>query len=363
MKKTAFITLLALFLCCCHGNRDQFVLKGNVPSLGDDTLLVYGADEWFDHIDTVVARDGRFTLAFVPDTVTPLWLAFPGGHREFLFAEKGTFTTLTGDTAVAGHLTLAGGRQNDLLAAFNAVLRDTVLTFDEVQQLADSFIIKHPYDEASIYMLQRYFVQLPEASVSQIRSEMGKMSGNLQDNAYIADLRSRIEGHKSTPGGMVVLNNYRIESPEGKVISQNNLRDTCLLISFWASWHDESRRELQEYRALADTFAGRPFAMLSVSLDNEREAWLRAIDEDSLTWLQGNGFQGWELNMLSLLGIDRLPANVLLNAQRRTQGYNLHGDELKKKINEVVGREEERVKAEKKAEKERKKKAKKNAKR
>lgn len=359
MKKTAFITLLALLLCCCHGNRDQFVLKGNVPSLGDDTLLVYGADEWFDHIDTVVARDGRFTLAFVPDTVTPLWLAFPGGHREFLFAEKGTLTTLTGDTAVAGHLTLAGGRQNDLLAAFDAVLRDTVLTLDEVQQLADSFIIKHPFDEASIYMLQRYYVRQADPSVSNVRSEMGKMSGNLQDNICIAGLRNRLEGMKSNSSSMVVLSNYRLKDPDGKVINTNNFRDTCLLVSFWASWDTLSRRELQDYRALADTFAGRPFALMSVSLDNEREAWLRAIDEDSLTWTQGNGFQGWELDMLRQLGIDRLPANVLFNAQRRTQAFNLHGDELKQKIEEVVTREEERVKAEKKAEKERQRKARK----
>ena len=346
--------LSVLLLCGCHSGQTRFTLKGDVPLAGGDTLLVYGYDEWFDRVDTVVARHGRFTFTFAPDTVTPLWVAFPNGHREMVFAEKGTVTTLSGDTAAEGRLTIAGGHQNALLAEFRAMLRDTVLTTGQYQHRVDTFITGHPYDEVSVFLLKETFVRTAEPQVSEIRGLMNKMSGNLQDNVTIIDLKNRTNGLK-TFASNAVLSNYHLKDTVGKELNTNHHRDTCMLITFWASWNAESRRHQAEYRALADTFAGRPFVIMGVSLDNDRETWLRAVREDSLTWTQGNGFQGWNLDMLRQLGVTRLPANVLLNPQRRVIFADLHGEDLYNRINQVVKAEEERIEAIRKAEELRKK--------
>jgi len=346
--------LTVLVLCCCQGGRERFTLKGDVPLAGGDTLLVYGNDEWFDRIDTVVAHRGRFTFSFSPDTVTPLWVAFPNGHREMVFAEKNTVTTLAGDTAAEGRLTITGGRQNALLAEFRDMLRDTVITPRQYQHRVDTFITGHPYDEVSVFLLQEAFVRIADPQVGEIRGLMNKMSGNLQDNVTIIDLKNRTTGLKSTSSN-AVLSNYHLKDTVGKELNTNTYRDTCMLLTFWASWNVESRRQQAEYRAMADTFAGRPFVVMGVSLDNDREAWLRAVREDSLTWTQGNGFQGWNLDMLRQLGVTRLPANVLLNPQRRVLFTDLHGEDLYRYANQAVEREEERLAAAKKAEELRKK--------
>lgn len=352
--RTVLSLLAVLLLCCCHSGRTRFTLKGDVPLAGGDTLLVYGNDEWFDRVDTVVARHGHFTFTFSPDTVTPLWVAFPNGHREMVFAEKGTVTTLTGDTAAEGRLTITGGYQNALLAEFRGMLRDTVLTPRQYQHCVDTFITGHPYDEVSVFLLQEAFVRTAEPQVSEIRGLMNKMSGNLQDNVAIIDLKNRTNSLKSITSN-AVLSNYHLKDTVGKELNTNNFRDTCMLMTFWASWNAESRRHQAEYRALVDTFAGRPFVVMGVSLDNDRETWLRAVREDSLTWTQGNGFQGWNLDVLRQLGVTRLPANVFLNPQRRVLFTDLHGDDLYNRIHQTVKVEEERIEAAKKAEELRKK--------
>ena len=347
--------LIVLLLCSCHSRSGRFVLRTDVAKAGGDTLIVYGADEWFDKVDTVVGRRGKWTFTFTPDTVTPLWVAFPNGHREMVFSERGVMTTLTGDTAAEGWLTIHGGKQNALLEEWRALLRDTVLSQRAIQHLADTFITAHPYDEMSVWLLQERFVRTENPSMSDIRGMMNKMSGNLQDNPQVVDLKNRLNGLRNSNSGSV-LSNYNLRDTIGKVLNTNTFRDTCLLVTFWASWNEESRRGQEEYRALVDSFRGRPFAVLGVSLDNERETWLRAVREDSLTWTQGNGFQGWNLDMLRQLNVTKLPANVLLNPQRRVLFTDLHGEELVDRVTQQVRIEEERIKALKKAEEERKKK-------
>ena len=63
--------------------------------------------------------------------------------------------------------------------------------------------------------------------------------------------------------------------------------------------------------------------------------------------------------MLRQLNVTKLPANVLLNPQRRVLFNDLHGEELVDRVSIQVRREEERIKALKKAEEEKKRKEKK----
>ena len=114
----------------------MFILEGHVASLADDTLYIYGADALYEHIDTVVARNGAFRYKASVDTVTPMWILFPNMHREMLFADKGLTATMQGDTAARGYIHIFGGKQNALLSQFHQ-LTNTIEDNNRVTQLAD----------------------------------------------------------------------------------------------------------------------------------------------------------------------------------------------------------------------------------
>ena len=364
MRSKLFIRslILILLLTGCHRQRASFILTGNIATLGNDTVLIYGNNEYFDHIEAVSTRHGQFKFKFYPDTITPLWIAFPNGHREFLFAEKNTETSITGDAASAGHLTISGGAQNTLLAEFDAIIRDTILSLSSIQVLADSFISAHPFDDASVWLLQKYFVDVQHPDLTLIRSGYSKMSGNLQDNSYVNELKNRLANHKNRDVTIIV-GNYNVEDTLGRHITSVEYGDSCVLLTLWASWDEESRQRQREYRALLDTFAGRPFTILSVSLDVDREAWLKAIREDSMTWHHGNSFQSWDLELEHTLDFSNIPSNALLSPQRRVRAHDIYGNELKEKIATILADEEqkkaEREQAEKEAKKNKNKKSKK----
>jgi hypothetical protein len=304
-----------------------------VGKLQHDTLYIYGADALYERIDTVVAHDGEFCYTAVVDTVTPLWVLFPNKHREIVFADKGLSTTLYGDTASAGQIHIEGGGQNALLRSFYH--RIDSLNADEVVVVADSFIRANPYSEVSIHLLREYFVQVPKPDNTKIKTLIGSMSGNLQDNNYIRDLQHTLNAYKPLTKNSVVAN-YNVTDASGKNVSTADYKDTYLLITFWASWDEESRVRQRELIALKEKYAKHNFDILSISLDTERAAWMQAIGEDSLIWRQANDFDGWNTGIVQRMQVNHVPSNVLLNPQRRVQAIDLFGEALDKKIGELT---------------------------
>ena len=325
---------LLLCLCSCKDKANTFVLEGNVGRLAHDTIYIYGADALYDRIDTVVAADGVFRYTAEVDTVTPLWVLFPNMHREVLFADKGLTATMQGDTAAVGHIRIVGGEQNDLLRTFYEQT-DSVGDTARIVQVADSFIRANPYSEVSIHLLREYFVNRPEINPAKVKTLIGSMSGNLQDNNYIRQLQRDLNAYKPLAKNSVVTN-YNVRDSKGKNVSTSEYKDTYLLITFWASWDEESRQRQRELIPIKEKYKKHNFDILSVSLDTDREAWMQAIKEDSVTWRQACDFEGWATSLVQRMQVDRLPANVLLNPNRRVQFVDLYGEALDEKIDELT---------------------------
>ena len=310
------------------------MLEGNVRSLAHDTLYIYGADALYERIDTVVATDGIFHYTTEIDTVTPLWVLFPNMHREIVFADKGLGVTLQGDTAAIGYIRIEGGEQNALLQEFYQKF-DSISDVKTLSAVADSFIRANPYSEVSIHLLREYFVNQLHPDQTRIKTLIGTMSGNLQDNNYVSLLQKRLNAYKPLAKNSVV-SNYNVRDSVGENVSTADYKDTYLLITFWASWDKESRLRQRELIDIKKKYEKYNFDILSVSLDTDRKVWLQAIAEDSVTWRQACDFDGWNTGIVQRMQINHLPTNVLLNPQRRIQAIDLYGDALDKMIDELT---------------------------
>lgn len=344
IRRLLHIVIVLLCFFSCKERNSSFVLEGNISRLSadsvrradsiyTDTLYIYGADALYERFDTVLARNGVFRYTASIDTITPLWILFPNRHREMVFADKSLTVTIQGDSAATSRLRINGGEQNALMSHFH--LRTDSLTPQQITLVADSFIRANPYSEVSIHLLRHYFVDQPHPDVTKIKTLIGSMSGRLQDNNYIKQLQRTLGAYKPLAKNSVVPN-YNVRDSEGVNVSTADYRDTYLLITFWASWDRESRLRQRELIAIKEKYAKHNFDILSVSLDTDRDAWLQAIAQDSLTWRQACDLKGWGTSLVQRLQIDYLPANFLLNPQRRIQAINLYGESLDKRIGELT---------------------------
>lgn len=144
-------------------------------------------------------------------------------------------------------------------------------------------------------------------------------------NNYVADN----SGNRLAP-------EITLEQPNGKMLSLSSLRGQYVLIDFWASWCKPCRQENPNVVRLYNTFKDKGFTILSVSLDQDKDAWLKAIKADGLLWPNHvSDLLQWQSPMVQLYGISGIPHTVLVGPDGKIIGTGLRGAKLEQKLNEI----------------------------
>lgn len=337
MKNICLTLLLPLLVAACGSKETTDVsLTGEIKELGNDTIYLYGADNMYNTMDTLPVNNGKFAATLKPDTLVATWLQFGDGTEYPLFMDKGDVIRIKGSADRLNVLDISGNQANEELSAFLKSLASAGTPSDQVlQEKAEAFIIAHPTSLASAYLLEKYFILKADPDYRHIKELTERISGELKDRPIISNILDRIiEEDRTAPGKVAPF--FSIAGQDGEMLSRTTFKDQYLLIHFWASWDEASRKANTPLRRiyLAEK-KNRDFAMLGVSLDLDKDSWKQAIRQDSLDWQQACDFQGWETDMLQKYGIQALPANILLNPFGKIEAKNLDEAALRRKLEEI----------------------------
>jgi len=126
----------------------------------------------------------------------------------------------------------------------------------------------------------------------------------------------------------------------GNVVKLSSFRGKYVLLDFWASWCGPCRAENPNVVKAYNNFKGKNFTILSVSLDRpgKKEAWLKAIHTDHLTWNHVSDLKWWDNDVAKLYGIQAIPQNLLLDPNGKIIAKDLFGNDLEKKLSEIFGK-------------------------
>jgi thiol-disulfide isomerase/thioredoxin len=126
------------------------------------------------------------------------------------------------------------------------------------------------------------------------------------------------------------------QTPEGKTLSLESLRGKYVLVDFWASWCGPCRAENPNVVAAFNKFKGKSFTVFGVSLDDNKDKWVNAIQSDGLAWPQVSDLKGWESIPARAYGVESIPSNFLLDKEGRIIARDLRGPALEEKLAELL---------------------------
>lgn len=133
-----------------------------------------------------------------------------------------------------------------------------------------------------------------------------------------------------------VVDDFTLQGLDGQV----RLYDTktpYILIDFWATWCGPCMREFPNvYEAAKQN--SELVSVFAISLDVNEKTWAEFAKQHSAPYFRhgfcgSTGFQAKKMN--KMFGVKAIPANVLLDANRRIIAINLRGEALKQKIEEL----------------------------
>lgn len=127
----------------------------------------------------------------------------------------------------------------------------------------------------------------------------------------------------------------------GNMLSLSSLKGKVVMLDFWASWCKPCRVENPNVVRIYNEYKDKGFKIFSVSLDEKKEAWLGAIEQDGLVWENHvSDLKGWQSEGAKLYNIKGIPATFLIDENGIIIAENLRGESLEQKLKEIFSQKE-----------------------
>ncbi len=233
--------------------------------------------------------------------------------------------------------------------------RGLAASYDEIIQgqrrYSIQFILEHISSMASIYTLYQkiddnnfvlnenrdiQLVKITSESLDTIwpGSEhvqaLKRDAANLEENLYSQRWRQVVETVEST------FPEIRLPDPNGDTIALSSLKGKVILLSFWASWDQASVSHNLPLKGIYSSYHSMGLEIYQVSFDNEREAWVNAIQFDELPWVNVSELSYPESSVAHIFNLEELPVVFLIDRKGQIVGKNFNRIDLDRNIQRLL---------------------------
>ena len=185
------------------------------------------------------------------------------------------------------------------------------------------FIQNHPDNGLSLVFLEDMAGSKPDVDV--IAPLLHSLPA-IQDSYRGKRLANLLKGMGLVEGAKAI--DFTQADTQGKPVKLSDFRGKYVLIDFWASWCVPCRQENPNLVKAYAAYKSKNFEILAVSLDNKNENWLKAIEDDKLSWVHVSDLKGWDNTVAGAYAIRAVPNNYLIDPNGIIIARNLRGEAL-----------------------------------
>ncbi|WP_255469394.1 TlpA disulfide reductase family protein [Butyricimonas hominis] len=360
MKKIGLSILLTVCAYVTSVAQEGFKITGHLGgTLGGDLVLATTGAEGLVKLDEAVMINGEFEFAGRVDGVI---------HAYILTAEQQPVATLMLEnleyTVVAGEKGIevqGGGESQKILNQYNEIQQ--IIAREKMRMEQETRAAYSQQNQMKLQALQQQFQKvMEEMKVKQAElfrvykdspvtafmlvSSMGEMDYSSLKNVY----DKLGEPAKNSLYGQAIVQQLALfkqvelgsVAPDftgtmsgGESVSLHGIKAKLKLVDFWASWCAPCRQEMPNVVKIYKKYREAGLEIIGVSLDTKVPDWLKAMQDEKMTW---PNIMDEQKGISARYLVRGIPHTVLLDENNRIVAKNLRGKTLEKKIAELLGK-------------------------
>ena len=362
MKKYFVLILgIALFACSQKGG---FKINVNLEGAEGKVVLEELKDGNWIGVDTADVVNGKAVLEGNVEMPGVYYLSVLGQRAKAVIFVENSNMTFTGKADSIRFAKITGSVTHDQYAALNDQLHEITEEYmglyqearsanaagdtakaDELMArvekiyartdtLQEEFVRNNPSSYATPYVLAG--IQYGKEA-EELETIINGLDPKIQETPMVVELRERINKLKTVSVGQTAPD-FSQNDPDGNPVKFSDVysKNKVTLLDFWASWCGPCRQENPNVVAVFSEFKDQGFSVFGVSLDQNKDSWLKAIDDDGLHWTQVSDLAYWNNEVAKLYAVNSIPHSILVGQDGKILAKNKRGDELRAAVQEYL---------------------------
>ncbi|MDT0557491.1 TlpA disulfide reductase family protein [Ichthyenterobacterium sp. W332] len=213
----------------------------------------------------------------------------------------------------------------------------------DLKEMGYKFIDEHPNSIVSLILLDRQTASR-DLNPDRFMQSYNNLDDELKNSFKGKALNQKVTAIVETLKRNEALNigkpapTFTAPDTNGNQLALNDAKGKVTIIDFWASWCGPCRRENPNVVKVYNKYHDKGLEIIGVSLDRpgQKERWLKAIQDDKLTWKHVSNLQYFNDPVAKLYNISSIPATYILDENGTIVAKNLRGPALETKIAELL---------------------------
>ena len=382
MRRIIVVLIICIITFSCkesESKTDGYIINGSAVGVYDGVraYLKVKGERGRDMIkDTAIIFDEKFTFEGKIDTPTIWVLSVNSVSGEIPIIIENTIISVDINKENIQQSKVNGSKSNDAFNKYSLAIsemnkerfeinknfrrnygnQDSITTKNlnsqietlnkEIADFPFEFMKKHRDNLFSLILLENQITSqtIEKDKIEQIEKALKSFDNDLKSSSLGKKISSQIELLKQESERSNSLNigkaapEFSAPKADGQLIALNDIKGKVTIVDFWASWCGPCRRENPNVVNVYNKYHDKGLEIIGVSLDRpgQKDKWLKAIEDDKLTWHHVSNLQYFNDPVAQLYQIKSIPATYILDSNGTIVAKNLRGPALEAKIAELL---------------------------